>query len=370
MEPPENEQPPVCSLVCLDIAQFSQQPGEVQFGWRIEFSMLLDRCLEGIAPDHRTISDTSNGAVIAFPLQSEDAFLFAQRLQDEAQKQREFALRTGIHIGPWRMEAGPGGRPGVAGEGVNAAQRAMRFAGANEVLASRAFQEEMLRILPDCAAFFMPFGKQTGKLGREHDLFRMVQPPASQPLPGAPEPEVSAEPPTPAAAPEPPAPDGHDQDAHRDDEMPAPAPVPTLAESEAPAAPVMPRNPRLKIGLLLFLMLLSLIAGVWLWFAQDPGKQEQAPPPETEAAAPEAAPSAVLPGTAAPTGAVPDAPASPDAIEKPGLTEPSVSGKVPAPKPARNRCPNCSCTDLMTKLSLGSALNENERRFLAEHCKK
>ena len=43
MEPEENEQPHICSIVFVDIAQFSQQPGEVQFSWRIELSMLLDR---------------------------------------------------------------------------------------------------------------------------------------------------------------------------------------------------------------------------------------------------------------------------------------------------------------------------------------
>src|SRR3990167_7170538 len=173
MKSEEGVQTSVCSIVFLDIPQFLQQPGDVQFSWRIELSMLLDRCLKGMEPGRRIIDDTSNGAVLAFLHSPEDALSFIRQLSDELPKLQNFALRVGAHLGQLSVVQGPSGHPGIAGDGINAAQRVMRFAGINEVLASRAFQEEIARLMPGNADLFSPYGKQTGKHGREHDLFRM-----------------------------------------------------------------------------------------------------------------------------------------------------------------------------------------------------
>lgn len=333
MKPEENEQTRICGIVFLDIAQFSQQPGEVQFSWRIELSVLLDGCLEDLEPDHRIVTDTSNGVAIAFLRSPQDAFSFIQRMYNELPKLRNFALRVGAHLGALHVMQGPGGRPGFAGEGVNAAQRVMRFAGINEVLVSRVFQEEVVRSVSGNINLFSPYGKQFSKLGHEHDLFRMGQ----QPVPS-----------------EPLAPLAHDiQDASTT------PPIENLPGFGIKAA----------LGALLIM-----VFGIGLWFAQ--GNREHSPTafPAANPAMQHSPVSSVAPKVDDPTLAARPERSGSDLPEKPRLTVAPASGKVAAakkaPRAGSDRCPNCSCTDLMTKLSLGSSLNETERRYMAERCKK
>lgn len=362
MTPDDNEQTRVCSIVSLDIAQFSQQPSEVQFSWRIELSMLLDRCLEGVGPERKIAADTSNGAAFAFTASAADALQLIQRMLDELPKLKNFALRVGAHFGPLHIVQESSGRPGIAGEGVNAAQRAMRFAGANEILVSRAFQEEILRLAPDSTSMFAPYGKHPSKLGREHDLFRMGQqqtlaeplPPAITPAPA--EPPIPAEPALPAEACAPPASEVED------------------AGATSPAD--QPSNIGVKIAVGIFLLIAAV---VWLWFAQGISEQSATEPDMAGTAAPDvAAPIDMHQIDESPMTLPPES-TSASAPEQAPLTGAPPPANVPAVKetpqgkPAHDaaaRCPNCSCTDLMTKMSLGSALNENERRYLAERCKK
>lgn len=370
MEPEENEQTRICSIVFLEIAQFSQQPSEVQFSWRIEMSMLLDRCLEGMEPGRRIDTDTSNGAAIAFLLSPEDALSFVQRIYNELPKLQKFALRVGVHLGPLRVVQSSSGRPGIAGEGVNAAQRAMRFAGANEVLVSRAFQEEIIRLAPGNAGLFSPHGKRPSKLGREHDLFRMGQQPAPSEPPAPPElsaPLTPSVPPAPAS-PEPSVP-------------PEPsAPPESLSSSgrdaqDAGTTPPAAKAPGFRIKVALGVLLI-IVAGNLLWVLS--GSREQVQTQTASPAADAAVQDAPVPSDAPkvddfPVAAQPEQ-ASPAMQEEPRLTDATTSGKVAVakkdPRGGSERCPNCSCTDLMTKLSLGSALNETERRYMTERCKK
>lgn len=371
--PEENEPTRICSVVFLEIAQFSQQPSEVQFSWRIEMSMLLDRCLEGMEPERRIVNDTSNGAVLAFPLSVDDALSFVQRIYNELPKLQSFALRVGVHLGPLSVVQGAGGRPGIAGEGVNAAQRAMRFAGANEVLVSRAFQEEALRLTAGGTCTFLPHGKQSGKLGPEHDLFRM----GTRPEPSAPaEPtELSVQPappapPQPSAQPESPAP------------LEPPVP-PTAAElpvfsvrdiSDADATPPAAQSRSFGFKAALAVLLAVVVWLAWLWGAPDSVERSPAAPPVADSTGQDATAPVPMPKADDAPAAIQPGQASPGTPEDTRLTDVPPSGKVAAakkdPRDGSVRCPNCSCTDLMTKLSLGEALNERERRYMTEHCKK
>lgn len=368
MEPEENEQTRICSIVFLEIAQFSQQPSEVQFSWRIEMSMLLDRCLEGMEPDRRIATDTSNGAAIAFLVSPEDALSFVQRIYNEFPKLQKFALRVGVHLGPLRVVQSSSGRPGIAGEGVNAAQRAMRFAGANEVLVSRVFQEEIIRLTPGNAGLFSPHGKRPSKLGREHDLFRMGRQPVHPELPAPlelsapltlPMPTAPASP-KPSVPPEPSAPPEYLSSSGRDAQN-------TSATPPAEKAPGF----RIKVAVG---VLLIIVAGNLLWIVLGSREQVQTAPPAVDAAVQDApVPSDAPKVDDFPVTAQPEQ-ASPAMQKEPRLTDATTSGKVAAakkdPRGGSERCPNCSCTDLMTKLSLGSALNETERRYMTERCKK
>lgn len=419
MKPEEEGKECICSIVFLDIAQFSQQSSEVQFSWRIELSMLLDKCLAGMGPDRRIVTDTSNGAAIAFLSSAEDALSFVRCLFDEFSKSRSFALRIGAHHGLLSVVQGQSGRPGIVGEGVNAAQRAMRFAGANEVLVSRAFQEEVVRLAAADASMFSPHGKQSQKLGREHDLFRMALQPAASgspahaapPVPPAPSiPNVPpgllapsaflaalapsapsiplAVPKTPAAQkpsamPEPLAPP---EPSAVPESSAAPEPLAAPESSAAPSAqgeditPPVAKSPGLGIKLALLGAFLVIAAGIGLWVASGDREQGTAAPPAVESAVPESAVPPVVPEAADSAVAAQPEQAQPAITEKPGLTVTAPSGKVGEAKKdqaarkdrrvGRESCPGCSCTDLMTKLSLGVALDETERRYMAEHCKK
>jgi hypothetical protein len=124
---------------------------------------------------------------------------------------------------------------------------------------------------------------------------------------------------------------------------------------------------------------LIVVACIGLWVALSNSEHRPTPPSAVNPAAPDSA--AQDSATPAPEHSTNDTqvPAQPeptnsDVSKQPHLTVDPTSGKVATPKKdprgSLDRCPNCSCTDLMTKLSLGSALNQAERRYLAERCKK
>lgn len=344
MKPEVNEQTYVCPVVFLDIAQFSQQSKTTQSAWRVELAALLGRGLKGMNPEHRLLVDSGDGAamafllhpeeplpfarygaVVAFLFHAEEALSFVRYLAGELPKLRHFALRVGAHVGPLRVVRGIGGRLNPIGDDIGAVRRVMDSAGINELLVSRAFFEAAIKLWPGNSSLFSPCHKQAGKDGREPELYRVVH-------------------------------------------QKAPATPGIWTTITAP-----PRTGRLsgfgvKAGIGLAA---TLVAGIGLGIVlgnREPGRTAPPPPPLAQPAAPEIATPAAAPAKPAhPEQARPVRP------ERQRSTA-AASGKVAAangePHSGSAYCPDCSCTDLMTKLSLGVPLEKKEQRYLDERCRK
>lgn len=337
MKPEMNEQTYMCSVVFLDIVHFSQEPISVQSAWREELAALINKGLENMNPDHRIIVDSGDGAAIGFLLHPEEALSFVSYMVGELPKLQHFALRVGAHLGPLRVVQGMNGLPNPVGDGINSAQRVMSFAGINEVLVSRAFYEAVAWLSPSKSITFLPCGKQADKHGRKHDLFRIV-------------PQI---------------------------------PATNNVQDTVTVQPSAGKWTSFDVKAVIVAVLMC-VAGLWLWAINR--EPEQAAPPPTppvvkstipESAVPVAVPA--KPPKAAPARVTP-IPGDSSAAARPATPEEPQPAVIAAPAKTKaaatsngrhdDNCPNCSCNDLMTKLSLGITLDENGRRYMNEHCNK
>lgn len=334
MKPGLNEQTYVCSVVFLDIVQFSQQSNAAQSAWRNELATLLDRGLEGMDPDNRIIVDTGDGAAIAFLLHPEEALSFVRHIYGELPKLRNFAIRVGAHLGPLRVVLGMNGHPNIVGDGINAAQRVMGFAGINEVLVSRAFHEAVIWLSSGNSTLFSPHGKQADKHGRDHDLFRVGSPPTPAP-----------------------------SNVQTADTAPPTAEKSSGFGVNAGIGAVLTLVVGIGLGIVLRNRELGQTASPPVAGYAEPGSATLAAPPAKLTQA--GSPPVTLKVGHPPMGAQPNRGHS---------TVAAVSGEVVTAKDELNAgsaiCPDCSCTDLMTKLSLGIPLDEKGRRYINENCKK
>jgi hypothetical protein len=77
----------------------------------------------------------------------------------------------GINLGPVSLMKDLNGADNVIGDGINAAQRIMGFAGQGQLLVSRSFYEVVTRLSDDYATLFRHAGSRTDKHVREHDIY-------------------------------------------------------------------------------------------------------------------------------------------------------------------------------------------------------
>jgi hypothetical protein len=80
----------------------------------------------------------------------------------------------GINLGPVSLMKDINGSDNVVGDGINAAERVMSFAGAGQVLVSRSFFEVMSLLSKDYASLFRQEQSRTDKHDRAHDLYAVT----------------------------------------------------------------------------------------------------------------------------------------------------------------------------------------------------
>ncbi|MEX2240388.1 MAG: adenylate/guanylate cyclase domain-containing protein, partial [Burkholderiales bacterium] len=133
----------VCSIVFLDIVEYSAKPVAEQLLLKQAFNKLLSSALENVAPRDRVVLDTGDGAGITFLGDPEDALFVAMSLRAAARAESSgaIAVRIGINLGPVRLVKDINGQINIIGDGINVAQRVMTFAQAGQLLVSRSFYE-------------------------------------------------------------------------------------------------------------------------------------------------------------------------------------------------------------------------------------
>src|SRR6478735_7441306 len=161
----------VCSVLFLDIVEYSKKPVAEQLQLKQEFNRVLTRALEHVPPRDRIILDTGDGAAVTFVGDPEDALFAAMAVRDGV---GALAVRCGVNLGPVRLVKDLNSQMNIIGDGINVAQRVMSFARPGQLLVSRSFYEVVSCLSRDYASLFHHEGARTDKHVREHDVYSVV----------------------------------------------------------------------------------------------------------------------------------------------------------------------------------------------------
>jgi class 3 adenylate cyclase len=161
----------VCSVLFLDIADYSQKPVAEQLQLKQSFNQALAVALEHVAPRDRIILDTGDGAAITFMGDPEDALFASMAMRDLA---ATVPVRLGVNLGPVRMVKDLNSQMNIIGDGINVAQRVMSFSRPGQLLVSRSFYEVVSCLSRDYASLFRHEGSRTDKHVRAHEVYAVV----------------------------------------------------------------------------------------------------------------------------------------------------------------------------------------------------
>jgi len=161
----------VCGVLFIDIVGYSKKGVADQVKQKRVFNELLTAALEQVSPRERVVVDTGDGAAITFLGDPEGALFVGLAVLD---KVGEIPVRLGINLGPVSLVKDINGRDNVVGDGINAAERVMSFAGQGQLLVSRSFFEVMSLLSADYASLFKQERSRLDKHNRAHDLFAVT----------------------------------------------------------------------------------------------------------------------------------------------------------------------------------------------------
>jgi class 3 adenylate cyclase len=169
----------VCSVLFLDIVEYSKKPVAEQLQLKQAFNAALGRALEEVAPRDRIILDTGDGAAITFLGDPEDALFASISMRDAA---TVLGVRAGVNLGPVRLVKDLNGQVNIIGDGINVAQRVMSFARPGQLLVSRSFYEVVSCLSRDYASLFRHEGARTDKHVRDHEVYSVGGTPSTRRL--------------------------------------------------------------------------------------------------------------------------------------------------------------------------------------------
>jgi hypothetical protein len=167
----------ICSVVFLDIVEYSQQPVDEQIQLKSRFNVILSEAIKDVAVNDRIILDTGDGAAISFLGDPEDALFVALSIrdaiigEDSSAKPPRLSARIGINLGPVKLVQDINGQRNLIGDGINVAQRVMSFAKPGQVLVSRSYFEVISRLSQEYAKLFHYEGSRADKHVREHQVY-------------------------------------------------------------------------------------------------------------------------------------------------------------------------------------------------------
>jgi hypothetical protein len=174
----------ICSVLFLDIVEYSKQVVSVQIALKERFNAALTEAIAGVATDDRIILDTGDGAAVSFLGDPEDTLFAGMSLRDAVAGQDvtsgpQLQIRVGVNLGPVRLVKDINGQPNIIGDGINVAQRVMSFAEPGQILVSRSYYDVMARLSEDYAKLFRYEGAKTDKHVREHEVWAISSAPGN-----------------------------------------------------------------------------------------------------------------------------------------------------------------------------------------------
>jgi len=161
----------VCSVLFLDIVEYSKKPVAEQLQLKQAFNRGLSDALEQVPQRDRIILDTGDGAAVTFMGDPEDALFAALAVRNMAS---EVPVRLGVNLGPVRLVKDLNGQMNIIGDGINVAQRVMSFSEPGQLLVSRSFYEVVSCLSRDYLNLFRHEGSRTDKHVREHEVYSVV----------------------------------------------------------------------------------------------------------------------------------------------------------------------------------------------------
>src|SRR5262245_2338755 len=166
----------ICSVLFLDIVEYSQRSVAEQIALKERFNKVLTEAIVGVPTDDRIILDTGDGAAVSFLGDPEDTLFAGMSLREsvagqEATTGPRLQIRVGVNLGPVRLVKDINGNPNIIGDGINVAQRIMSFAEPGQILVSRSYYDVMARLSEDYAKLFHYEGAKTDKHVREHEVY-------------------------------------------------------------------------------------------------------------------------------------------------------------------------------------------------------
>lgn len=165
----------ICSVLFLDITEYSRKPVSEQIQLKDQFNTLIAEAIRDIATNDRIILDTGDGVAVNFLGDPEDALFVAMSLREafapRPGEPPKLPARIGINLGPVRLVRDLNGQPNIIGDGINVAQRVMGFAKPGQVLVSRSYFEVVSHISEGYAKLFHYEGSRTDKHVREHEIY-------------------------------------------------------------------------------------------------------------------------------------------------------------------------------------------------------
>jgi class 3 adenylate cyclase len=161
----------VCSIVFLDIVEYSKKAVADQMQLKQLFNAILETALRPIVARDRVVLDTGDGAAITFLGDPEDALLVGMQIRDAVAAERRLDVRMGINLGPVRLVRDLNARLNIIGDGINVAQRVMSFSDSGQLLVSRSFYEVVSCLSSDYRSLFGYVGARTDKHVREHEVY-------------------------------------------------------------------------------------------------------------------------------------------------------------------------------------------------------
>lgn len=167
----------ICSVVFLDIVEYSKKPVAEQIQHKERLNALLTEALANVAVNDRIILDTGDGAALSFLGDPEDALFVSLSLRDALAGPSpqsagpEMKMRIGINLGPVKLVKDINGQPNIIGDGINVAQRVMSFADPGQILVSRSFYEVVSCLSEGYVKLFHYEGSRTDKHVREHEVY-------------------------------------------------------------------------------------------------------------------------------------------------------------------------------------------------------
>jgi hypothetical protein len=181
----------ICSVVFLDIVDYSQQPVDEQIQLKNRFNGILGEAIKDVAVNDRIILDTGDGAAISFLGDPEDALFVALNIRDAiigegSSAKPRLSACIGINLGPVKLVQDINGQRNLIGDGINVAQRVMSFAKPGQVLVSRSYFEVISRLSQEYAKLFHYEGSRADKHVREHQVYSVYpleKGKGSQPVP-------------------------------------------------------------------------------------------------------------------------------------------------------------------------------------------